>query len=73
MIICFAVFLSKNVLNLLENNRPADFQKTMKILLLSIIALDVILASGLVSLFYAGMILLLYLPAFLSVRVFRVT
>jgi len=71
--ICFAVFLSKTVLNLLENNRPADFQKTMKVLLLAIIALDMILASGSVPLFYAAMILLLYLPALFSVRLFRVT
>ncbi len=73
LIICFAVFLSKNVLNLLENNKPADFQKTMKILLLAIIALDTILALGSSSFVIACMILLLYVPAFFSVRLFKVT
>lgn len=71
--ILFGVFLSKHTLNLLDNHRPKDFQKTMKILLLSIILLDVILATGSVPLWVAAMILLLYFPAVFSVRLFRIT
>ncbi|MDY0220341.1 MAG: UbiA family prenyltransferase [Desulfobacterium sp.] len=71
--IVFALFLSKQTLNLLENHRPKDFQATMKVLLLSIIILDWILASGSVPFYYAAFILLLYFPAFLSVRLFKIT
>ncbi|MDA3787119.1 MAG: UbiA family prenyltransferase [Desulfobacula sp.] len=71
--ILFAIFSSKHILNLLDNHRPKDFQKTMKILLLSIIVLDVIIATGFVPVWYAAMILLLYFPAFFSVRLFRIT
>ncbi|MCP4366822.1 MAG: UbiA family prenyltransferase [Deltaproteobacteria bacterium] len=71
--IVFAVFLSSIVLNLLEKNKPADFQKTMKRLLLSIIVLDMIIATGSVPIFYSVMILLLYFPAFFSVRLFKIT
>lgn len=68
-----AIFLSTSVLRLLEKNTPADFQKTMRILLLAIIALDVVLAAGVAPLGHAAGILLLYLPALFSVRLFRVT
>jgi len=71
--ILFGIFSSKQILNLLDHHRPKDFQKTMKILLLSIIVLDVILAAGSVPPWYAAMILLLYFPAFFFVRLFRIT
>lgn len=69
----FAVFLSRHTLNLLDNHTASDFQKTMKHLLLSIILLDMVIAAGFIPLYYAIVILLLYLPAFSSVRLFRVT
>ena len=71
--ILFAIFSSKQILNLLDHHRPKDFQKTMKILLLSIIVLNVILAAGSSPPWAAAMILLLYFPAFFSVRLFRIT
>lgn len=71
--ILFAVFASRYVLNLLGNHTPEDFQKTMKVLLLSIILLDFIIAAGAVPVYHAIVILLLYLPAFFSVRLFRIT
>lgn len=73
LMFCFAVFLSGLTLKLLEKNTPKDFQNTMKILLLAIITLDMILAAGSVPFIYAAMILLLYVPAVYSVRLFRVT
>jgi len=71
--ILLSVFLSRRILNLLEHHTPSDFQKTMQILLLSIILLDMIIAAGAAPLYHAVVILLLYLPAFYSVRLFRVT
>lgn len=73
LIFCFAVFLSGQTLKLLKKNTPKDFQNTMKILLMAIISLDMILAAGAVPITYAAMILLLYVPAICSVRLFRVT
>nr|WP_321402695.1 UbiA family prenyltransferase [uncultured Desulfobacter sp.] len=73
LILCFAVFLSGQTLKLLKKNTPKDFQNTMKILLMAIISLDMILAAGAVPITYAAMILLLYVPAIYSVRLFRVT
>ena len=71
--ILFTVFLSRHILSLLENHTPFDFQKTMRVLLLSIILLDVIIATGAVPIYYAIVILLLYFPAFFFARLFRVT
>ncbi len=73
LMMVFAIFLSGRTLNLLKDNSPADFQKTMKILLLSIIVLDTMLAAGSVPVYVAVMILLLYIPAVASARIFRVT
>ncbi|WP_020585330.1 UbiA family prenyltransferase [Desulfobacter curvatus] len=73
MIFCFAAFLSGLTLNLLKKNTPKDFQKTIKILLLAIITLDMIIAAGSTPFIYAAMILLLYVPAIYFVRLFRVT
>lgn len=73
LISCFAVFLSGFTLKLLKKNAPQDFQNTMKILLLAVISLDMILAAGAVPFAYAVLILLLYVPAIYSVRLFRVT
>ena len=73
LMIVFVVFLAGRILSLLTDNSPADFQKTMKILLLSIIVLDTILAAGSVPVYVAVMILLLYIPAVASARLFRVT
>lgn len=73
LICCFAVFLSGLTLKLFKKNAPRDFQNTMKTLLLAIISLDMILAAGSVPVIYAAMILLLYIPAVYSVRLFRVT
>ena len=73
LIFCFAVFQSGLTLKLLKKNTPKDFQNTMKILLLAIITLDMILATGSGPFIYAAIILLLYVPAIYSVRLFRVT
>jgi 4-hydroxybenzoate polyprenyltransferase len=70
---CFGIFLAIKVLGLLDKNLPADFQRTMKILLLAIIALNMILASGIMPVFWTIIILVLYLPALFSVRLFKVT
>ncbi len=69
----FLIFSATRVLALLDRNRPEDFQKTMKTLLLSLIVLDFILAAGAGAMVPAAGILLLFIPAFLSVRLFRVT
>ena len=69
----FSIFLSGRVLSLLTHHSPSDFQTTMKLLLLSIIVLDTILASGSVPVYAAALILLLGVPAVLSARLFRVT
>ncbi|MFH2090921.1 MAG: UbiA family prenyltransferase [Pseudomonadota bacterium] len=68
-----AMFLSFKIMLLLEHHQPKDFQITMKKLLLSIIVLNTVLAAGVAPLYQASAILLLYLPALLSVRLFRVT
>jgi UbiA prenyltransferase family len=73
LMLIFAVFLSGRILTLLTDHSPADFQKTMKLLLLSIIILDTILAAGSAPVYFALIILLLFIPAILSVRLFRVT
>ncbi|MCM2285027.1 MAG: UbiA family prenyltransferase [Desulfobacula sp.] len=73
LMMAFAVFLSGRVLSLLTHHSPLDFQAAMKLLLLSIIILDTILASGSVPVYAAAPILLLYVPAVLSARLFRVT
>lgn len=73
LMMVFAVFLSGRVLSLLTHHSPSDFQKIMKLILLSIIVLDVILAAGSVPVYSAVLILLLYIPAVLSARLFRVT
>lgn len=73
LILCFAVLLSGQTLKLWKKNTPKDFQNTMKILLMAIISLDMILSAGGVPIAYAAMILLLYIPAIYSVRLFRVT
>nr|WP_319396054.1 UbiA family prenyltransferase [uncultured Desulfobacter sp.] len=73
LMLCFAAFLCGQTLKLLKKNTPKDFQNTMKILLMAIISLDMILAAGAVPIAYAAMILLLYVPAIYSVRLFRVT
>lgn len=73
LMMLFAVGLSCRILNLLSENTPKDYQKTMKQLLLSIIIIDVMIASGFVPVYIAATILLLYLPAFFSVKLFKVT
>lgn len=69
----FSLFLSQKILLLLDHHHPVDYQKTMKKLLLSIIVLNAVLAAGSAPIYLAGLILLLYIPAFLSVRLFHVT
>ncbi len=73
LMILFVVFLISRILSLLTDNSPSDFQKIMKLLLLSIIVLDTILAAGSAPVYAAGVILLLFIPAVLSARLFRVT
>lgn len=73
LMMVFAIFLSGRILNLLTDNSPADFQKAMKLLLLSLIVLDTILAAGSAPVYQAAAILLLYIPAVASARLFRVT
>lgn len=68
-----SIFLSWRVLQLLTRNSPADFQKTMKVLLLSIILLDAVIAAGSVPVYAGVFILLLFIPAKISVKLFQVT
>jgi len=68
-----AVFLSSRILLLLDRHSPTDFQSTMKLLLMSLIALDFMLASTLVPLYLSAGILVLYIPATRSVRLFKIT
>lgn len=73
LVMGFSILSATRVLALFDRNRPEDFQKTMKGLLLSLIVLDFILASGSGAMTSAAGILLLFIPAFLSARLFRVT
>ncbi len=74
LMIIFSTCISARILTLLEKNSPADFQHTMKILLLSIILLDAVIASGAIGIVSAFLMLLpLYIPGFLTARLFRVT
>jgi 4-hydroxybenzoate polyprenyltransferase len=74
LMILFSTCISARTLTLLEKTSPADFQHTMKILLLSIILLDAVIASGAIGIVSAFLMLLpLYIPGFLTARLFRVT
>ena len=68
-----AVFLSSRILELLDRHTPEDFQGTMKVLLMSLIALDFLLASARAPLYLSSVLLVLYIPALRSVRLFKVT
>ena len=69
----FAMIQSKRVLTLLDHHRPEDFQKVMKHLLLSIIVLNAILVTGFAPVYQGILVLVLLVPARLSVRLFKVT
>jgi hypothetical protein len=69
----FAVALARKVTGLLDRNRPEDFQKTVKVLLICIIFLDAVISAGFAPLYKAVLILLLLVPAKLSVKLFKVT
>jgi 4-hydroxybenzoate polyprenyltransferase len=75
VILCavFSMVLSTRVLALLAEHRPKDFQQAIKIMLLSIIFLDMVIASGFVPVYKSAILLLLLIPAKLSVRIFKVT
>jgi len=71
--ILFAMAAIHKILRLLDHYTPLDYQNTMRFLLLSIILLETIITAGFVPVIYAVLILLLYFPAFYSVRLFQVT
>nr|WP_319574342.1 UbiA family prenyltransferase [uncultured Desulfobacter sp.] len=73
MIMVLTIFLSSRVLGLLDRHSPKNYQSTMKLLLMALIALDFILASTRTPVYFAALILLLYIPAVKSVRLFKVT
>ena len=72
-VMLFAMVFSARILKLLTENRPDDFQGTIKHLLLSLVILDAVIASGFVPVFMAAPVLLLMIPARYSVRLIRVT
>lgn len=71
--LAFAFILSVKVTGLLDQKLPENFQQTMKTLLISIIFLNVVIACGFAPIYKAALILLLLVPAKLSVRLFKVT
>jgi len=71
--VVFATVLSTRILSLLKTNTPADYQQTMKQLLMSLIILDIIIASGAAPIWITCTLLLLYIPAIYSVRLFKIT
>lgn len=69
----FAMAATLKISGLLDRHEPGDFQDCIRFLLLSIILLETIICTGFVPVAYACLILVLYFPAFYSVRLFRVT
>ncbi len=68
-----SIYLSRKILHHQVSHSPESYQKVIKELLLSIIILDTVIASGGISVFPAVSILLLYLPARYAVRLFKIT
>jgi len=71
--VVLSIYLIMKILNLLSNHTPENYQQAMKVLLLSIILLDTVIAAAGAGVFPAAFILLLYLPARYTVRLMQIT